>query len=695
MFDDRMVAACKRALFNAPKEDFIVNTSTAASGIFGPVHRFPYLAVMLLMMTASAWAQKPQVPNPLVPKAKKPPVEAEQPPIPTTHELTAADVEAFLAGVMPLQLAREDIAGAVIMIVKDGKVLFKQGYGYADVEKKVAVSPDNTLFRPGSISKLFTWTAVMQQVEQGKLDLDRDVNEYIDFKIPAAYGKPITLRNLMTHTPGFEETVQALFVSDAKDLTPLDTYLKEHLPARIFPAGTTPAYSNYGTGLAGYIVQRVSGQPYFDYIDEHILKPLGMNHSTFRQPLLDDLKPMMSNGYDVASQPPKSFEYVNVPPAGSSSVTAADMAHFMIAHLQDGTYEGAQILRPETAKLMHSRQFENLPDMNAMALGFYEEKRNGHRIIGHGGDTQYFHSDLHLIPDANLGFFISYNSAGKGEIGAREAVWHKFLDRYFPYKAPAGSQVSTAAQDAQSLAGHYIVSRRSETTILKVLGVADQSKLSVNDDGTISVGDFKDLNGEPKKFREIGSLMFRDVNGQDRIGFKRDSSGNPIAVIDYPFMVFQKAHWYENSAFHLPLIIGSLVILLLAVLLWPIAALIRWHYGQKLNLAPEQRHLRLLVRIVSLLDLLFFAGFAIFFTLAFKDIGLLSPRYNIWLRLIQLIGGVGVLGTVVAIWNAFRSWRQSDRWLWSRIGDTLIGMAAIGVVWFVFTWNMLHWSLRY
>src|SRR5438270_4189373 len=273
MFDDRMVAACKRARFNAPKEDFILNTSTAASGIFGPVHRFPYLAVMLLMMTASAWAQKPQVPNPLVPKAKKPPVEAEQPPIPTTHELTAADVEAFLAGVMPLQLAREDIAGAVIMIVKDGKVLFKQGYGYADVEKKVAVSPDNTLFRPGSMSKLFTWTAVMQQVEQGKLDLDRDVNDYLDFKIPATYPKPITLRNCMTHTPGFEETIQELFVRDAKDLRPIDYYLKHHLPQRIFPPGTTPAYSNYATAMAGYIVQRVSGQPFDDYIEDHILKP--------------------------------------------------------------------------------------------------------------------------------------------------------------------------------------------------------------------------------------------------------------------------------------------------------------------------------------------------------------------------------------------------------------------------------------
>src|SRR5437660_8588248 len=256
-----MVAACKRALFNAPKEDFIVNTSTAASGIFGPVHRFPYLAVMLLMMAASAWAQKPQVPNPLVPKAKKPPVEAEQPPIPTTHELTAADVEAFLAGVMPLQLAREDIAGAVIMIVKDGKVLFKQGYGYADVEKKVAVSPDNTLFRPGSISKLFTWTAVMQQVEQGKLDLNRDVNEYIDFKIPAAYGKPITLRNIMTHTPGFEDTAKELFVADASKMRPLSEYLREHIPGRVFPPGVTPAYSNYATTVHGYIVQRTSGKP--------------------------------------------------------------------------------------------------------------------------------------------------------------------------------------------------------------------------------------------------------------------------------------------------------------------------------------------------------------------------------------------------------------------------------------------------
>src|SRR5260370_14050559 len=137
------------------------------------------------------------------------------------------------------------MAGSVIAVVKGGKAFFAKGYGYSDVERRIHVSADATLFRPGSISKLFNWTAIMQQVELGKLDLDRDVNDYIDFKIPSTYSKPITLRDIMTHTPGFEETTQEPFVSDAWYRTPLDQYLKAHLPVRILPPGTTPAYSNY------------------------------------------------------------------------------------------------------------------------------------------------------------------------------------------------------------------------------------------------------------------------------------------------------------------------------------------------------------------------------------------------------------------------------------------------------------------
>lgn len=649
---------------------------------------------VLLFLVFCTLGLNGQAPKPVTQKAEAKPESVPANPA-TTHEMSADDVGAFLDGIMPQQLARENIAGAVISVVKDGKVLFAKGYGYSDVEKKTPVSPDNTLFRPGSISKLFTWTSVMQLVEQGKLDLDRDINDYLDFKIPATYPKPITLRNVMTHTPGFEETAQELFVADAKDMKPIGTYVKEHLPERIYAPGTTPAYSNYATAVAGYIVQRVSGQDYYDYVDEHIIKPLGMTHSTFRQPLPDTLAPLMSKGYELGSQPAKKFEFVEASPAGSSSVSAMDMTHFMLAHLQDGRYENVQILKPETARLMHSRQFENVPEMNAMCLGFYEETRNGHRIIGHGGDTQYFHSDLHLIPDTQVGFFVSYNSAGKGEVRAREAVWHAFLDRYYPIQLPQEPPVATAAQDADAVSGRYLSSRRSETTILSVLNAAGEVKVFRNEDGTISAADLKDMSGDPIKFREIGPMMFRDVNDQDRLAFKRDGSGNLVGVIDFPFMVVQRAPWYANSALQLPLIIGSLIVILLTVLLWPVMALLRWHYAKPLTLTPQQRRLRLLVRLVCVAFIVFFAAYLGFFTAALKDIGMLSPKGNPWLRLIQLVGWLGVLGTLIALYNAARSWQEPARWLWSRIGDTLIALACLGVIWFVFTWNMLHWSLKY
>src|ERR1044072_9212488 len=251
------------------------------------------------------------------------------------HEMTATDVENFLDGLVPLQIKKADIAGVTISVVKDGKLLFAKGYGYADVANKKLVSPQDTLFRPGSISKLFTWTAIMQLYEQGKLDLDRDINDYLDYKIPEAFGKPITLKNVMTHTPGFEEQIKDLF--DTKPIAPnLGQYLKTHIPARIYPPGTIPAYSNYATAVAGYIVERVSGRPFEQYVAENISQPLKMTHSTFTQPLPQELAPFMSTGYRLGSDDAEAFEVVNPFPAGSLSSTAADMAQVMIAHLQDG-----------------------------------------------------------------------------------------------------------------------------------------------------------------------------------------------------------------------------------------------------------------------------------------------------------------------------------------------------------------------
>ncbi len=424
------------------------------------------LALQFAMLASVAMAQQPKVtPVPPTPQA---PTAGESKMTEPPHELTADDVHAFLDGFVPMQLEREDIAGAVVLVVKDGAILFAKGYGYSDVEKKTPVTVDATLFRPGSVSKLFTWTAVMQLVEQGKLDLDRDINEYLDFKIPAKFGKPITLRNIMTHTPGFEEQIKDLITEDAAPSATLKQHLVTHIPERIFPPGTTPAYSNYGASLAGYIVERVSGRPFNDYVAENIFKPLGMAHSTFAQPLPAELKPLMSNGYGLGSGKSKPFEIIEEAPAGALAATAADISRFMIAHLQNGKFENTQILRPETASQMHSRQFGLSPALNGMCLGFYEESRNGKRIIGHGGDTIYFHSDLHLMLENGIGFFVSYNSAGKGDISPRSALWYHFLDRYFPYTPAKVEKLASADADAKTVAGRYLTTRRSESNFLKV-----------------------------------------------------------------------------------------------------------------------------------------------------------------------------------------------------------------------------------
>src|SRR3989440_12628718 len=262
----------------------------------------------IVAMIAIAHAQGP-APSPLLslpspPPAKLPAVALQPSPPPA---LTRADFETFLDALIPSQLQNRNIAGAVVSVVKDGQVLFQKGYGYADFEAKKPVLPEQTLFRPGSISKLFTATAAMQLVEQGKLDIDRDVNEYLDFAIPKTYPEPITLRRLLTHTAGFEDTLKNLFVAHESDMKSLRTYLVNQMPARIFPPGKVPSYSNYGFSLAGYIVERVSGEEFEQYIPNHILQPLRMTNSTFDQPLPPQLSAEISKDYRDAAKKPRDF----------------------------------------------------------------------------------------------------------------------------------------------------------------------------------------------------------------------------------------------------------------------------------------------------------------------------------------------------------------------------------------------------
>ena len=283
----------------------------------------------------------------------------------SANNIQDTGLEAFFDNTMKFKLEKYHIPNATVSVVKDGEIIYKKGFGPADIENNIPVDPDNTLFRIGSTSKLITWTAVMQLVEAGKLDLNTDINRYLDFEIPPQLEKPlqktitepITMTHLMTHTPGFEDHPDMLFRLSEDDLLPLNEYIKNYLPARIFPAGEVAAYSNYGTALAGYIVERLSGLPFLDYAEKNIFTPLNMNNSTYRQPPTLNSTACIAKPYRFinGSYTEASFEYIMLEPAGSMSSTASDMANFMIAHLSGGAYSGGRILKEET--LMTKRCF--------------------------------------------------------------------------------------------------------------------------------------------------------------------------------------------------------------------------------------------------------------------------------------------------------------------------------------------------
>ena len=664
-------------------------------------------AVLLLagcgLLSARMYAQDQKAAAPKSPSAAKTNASATSaaagrntPGAALGQELTEADLSAFLDGLLPQQIEKADIAGAVVSVVRDGKVLFEKGYGYSDAEKKTPVSPQDTLFRPGSISKTFTWTAVMQQVEQGKLNLDANVNQYLDFKMPEAFGKPTTLRDIMTHRSGLEETIKDLFVGEEKDLTPIAKYLPSHLPAQIFAPGTVPAYSNYATTLASYMVQRVSGQDFYDYVDEHFFKPLNMTRATFRQPLPKSLEPFMSKGYDLGSGKPKHFEWVEVAPAGSLSASAESMAHWMIMHLQNGRYSDVQILKPETATQMHARQEGWPAAMNAMCLGFYEQNMNGHRVISHGGDTELFHSDLFLVLDANVGLFVSYNSAGRPEHGdARGDLYIKFMDRYFP-GAPASETTSaTAKQDAQSVVGSYKASRRFETNILSLTTMLGEVRVLADpQDHTIYVEAFKKENGQPRHFREIAPMLFKSVDGPEKIAFVKDSRGRRTAYLDFPFIVLQEVDaTLDKQAFNYVVIGLGVGVVVLTILCWPVSAILRKHYRQSLMLDPAARKWRRLAKIACIIDIVYLLGFLWVFSLLEKlELG----TNGAWkIHLLQLIGVLGGIGALVTILAAIKSWADPQQWVWYKIWNALLAIGCVGFFWFLLHWHLLNFNLHY
>ncbi|MEP6938147.1 MAG: serine hydrolase [Rudaea sp.] len=616
------------------------------------------------------------------------------------HELSAADVDAWLDGFMPYAMATGDIAGAVVAVVKDGRIVSERGFGYSDVATKKPVDPKLTLFRPGSVSKLVTWTAVMQQVEAGKIDLDADINKYLDFTIPPRDGKPITMRNLMQHTAGFEEQIKNIITEDpnAPDYV---TLLKRWTPTRVFDAGTTPAYSNYGASLAGYIVQRVSGESFDDYVDKHIFAPLDMTHSTFRQPLPAALVPLMSTGYITASAPAKKFEIVGPAPAGSMSSPAEEMAHFMIAHLQNGEYNGNRILKEETARQMHDTALTLLPQLNRMELGFFETNINGREVIGHLGDTDYFHTSLHLFMKENVGFYVSFNSPGKAGAAhfLRLALFADFADRYFPGPRIATRvDDTTAKQHAQMMAGNWVGSRGAFSNFFAAIGLIGQTKAGVDEKGGLLIPDAKGLDGKPVKWVEVSPFVWQDANGHDLLAAKVEDG--KVTRFSYgllgPFEVFLRADAARDGAWLMPALYASLAVLLLTVLIWPIAAIVRRRYRARLDLPSRALAAYRAGKLGALLMLLAFGAWIGSVLSMLGDLNNTTAAFDPIIRFDQIFGFVAFIGGFALIlWNLWTVWSGGGRRWPAKLWSVVLALSGLVVLWIAFAFHLIGWGVNY
>ena len=408
----------------------------------------------------------------------------------------------YVDGMMTALVASGEIPGAAVVIVQNGAVALKAGYGFADIRARIPVDPDRTRFRVASISKLFTATAIMQLVEQGKIDLNADVNTYLGgFKIPPTYPEPVTLANILTHTAGFDDRYLGIAAPLSQTVEPLGSYLARSMPPRVLPPGKTFAYSNHAFGLAGHIVESVSGQEFNAYVQANIFAPLGMSSSTFGvpYPVPQDIAVPYFKGGSEGGFTRSELDRMRFGPAGDLITTASDMAPFMLAHLNrgaiDGPIEGAQLLPAATADTMHARHFVQVEGLDGWAYGFMEGHRNGVRWIGHDGSWLGFCSQLALVPGTKSGFFVAYN--GDCQNSASASIRKAMFDLLWPPKGEIVAVVNpTSELRARAVVGNFMSVRRARSDFTVLAAASSQIKVTAPGDGQLLV----EARGRPMLF---------------------------------------------------------------------------------------------------------------------------------------------------------------------------------------------------
>jgi CubicO group peptidase (beta-lactamase class C family) len=606
-------------------------------------------------------------------------------------ELTADNVAGVIDPLMAAWIGKRKGPGAVVVVVnRDGQV-FAVGYGFSDIEAKKPFTADATLVRPGSISKLFTGIAVMQLVDEGQLDLDRDVNGYIDFAIPTPEGGvPVTLRRLLTHRAGFEEHFKGLFTRD-REPEPLGHWLAKSLPPRLFPKGDVEAYSNYGFALAGYIVERVSGEPFAGYIQRHILDPLGMSHSTFQQPLPDDLKPLLAKTYRPWPLPQLAFFQTVTAPAGALSATGTDMGRFMRALINGGELDGVRIL--PKARLDEMMTAGNATPAGYLGLVFFGTKVAGHDSIGHDGDTTTFFSELRIFPGQGVGVFVS--SSGTGEVKAANQILDPaaaVAKRFLPRGPEATDPRAATLPSDPGVAGIYHSSRRAESSFVRLNDLVTERVLKIDGAGNVRSYSANWPFGDGRILKRVAPNLYESPEGGRNAFVDDPGSGCYWSV---PALCLQRVPWSLDARWIVPAFLVSMAMVFLSLLAWPVAAL--WRYWRKKRWSQDGSDLRkhLAVRLVLLVDAAAIVATAVLFIKGSMDLTLLNDAFDPLLLALYALAWLGVFGAIFALWAATGFWRNGVGSRWSRIHHSLIAASCVMIAWFFLTFHIAGTTLSY
>lgn len=482
--------------------------------------------------------------------------------LPVSIQASSSDRRELLEAIdeyMNRAMVEHHVPGAVVSIVEDGEVKSMRGYGYADLERKIKADPNTTVFRLGSLSKSVTATAVMKLHEEGKVDLHKDIKEY-DENLPLTYSgsKPVTMHELLTHTSGLCESVFGVGRHKEKQLPLGEAIHNEGFPAICREPGEQVAYSNQGMGLAGYLVEVISGKSYEQFVLDRIFKPLEMTHSAFR---FEESDPHLAKSYayddnkGVYSQIP--YSYINYLPAGGLNSTARDMARFMLAHLEQGEVEGGRILTGDSIELMHRTQFTAHENMPGVAYGFYERIHHDLRLVEHDGGIDGFQSYMYLIPSERTGIFIATNAEGGSEV--REGLIQEYLKRAHPdHQKAEPSLHPTALHELQKVEGYYVPNRAKLKGPLNFGQHLSAGKLKAVKDGVITWGGVR--------FVETESYLFQAEDTGERIYI--DAGQQRFALSSIPTMMYERqAGVTLNPLLHI-------IILLSFALVYPVCLIL-------------------------------------------------------------------------------------------------------------------------